>query len=88
MSLHICTVRFMYPFKLFLSNRILESKPSTNAFLRTTTAVTQFNAGVKVCVSAVDTYVDYSTEQVFHGRAQRVKQRDKPLASLAICTRL
>ena len=53
MSLHVRTVRFMYPFQLFLSNRILESKPSTNAFLRTTTAVTQFNAGVKVCDSAV-----------------------------------
>lgn len=60
----------MYPFQFFPSNRILESKPSTNAFLRTTTAVTQFNAGVKVCDSAVDPYVDYSTEQVFHGRAQ------------------
>lgn len=30
--------------------RILEMKPSTNAFLRTTTAVTQFNAGVKANV--------------------------------------
>ena len=70
MSLHIRTVRFMYPFQLFLSNRILESKPSTNAFLRTTTAITQFNAGVKVCDSAVYPYVDYSTEQVFHGRAE------------------
>ena len=63
MSLHVRTVRFMYPFQLFLSNRILESKPSTNAFLRTTTAVTQFNAGVKVCDSAVDPCVDHSTEQ-------------------------
>ena len=70
MSVHVRTVRFIYPFQLFLSNRILESKPSTNAFLRTTTAITQFNAGVKVCDSAVYPYVDYSTEQVFHGRAQ------------------
>ncbi|XP_022797505.1 N-fatty-acyl-amino acid synthase/hydrolase PM20D1.2-like [Stylophora pistillata] len=30
--------------------RILEKKPATNAFLRTTTAVTQFNAGVKANV--------------------------------------
>ncbi|CAH3164693.1 unnamed protein product [Porites lobata] len=30
--------------------KILESKPSTNAFLRTTTAITQFNAGVKANV--------------------------------------
>ncbi|KAL9960374.1 hypothetical protein ACROYT_G033824 [Oculina patagonica] len=30
--------------------RILEMKPATNAFLRTTTAVTQFNAGVKANV--------------------------------------
>ena len=88
----------MYPFQLFLSNRILESKPSTNAFLRTTTAVTQFNAGVKVCDSAVDPCVDHSTEQVFHGRAQEATEAEseaeggagslKPLASLAIRTRL
>lgn len=62
MSLQLCMVRFMYPFPFFLSDRILESKPSTNAFLRTTTAVTQFNAGVKVCISAVDPCVDHSTK--------------------------
>ena len=39
--------------KLFFPYRILEKKPTTNAFLRTTTAVTQFNAGVKVCVKII-----------------------------------
>lgn len=28
--------------------RVLERKPDTNAFVRTTTAVTMFNAGIKV----------------------------------------
>lgn len=32
----------------FLCFRILERKPVSNAFVRTTTAVTFFNAGVKV----------------------------------------
>lgn len=30
--------------------RILERKPDTNAFVRTTTAVTMFNAGIKVTI--------------------------------------
>uniref|UniRef100_A0A7N6AUC8 Peptidase M20 dimerisation domain-containing protein n=1 Tax=Anabas testudineus TaxID=64144 RepID=A0A7N6AUC8_ANATE len=40
--------------------RILERKPETNAFVRTTTAVTMFNAGVKVNVipSLAEAYVN------------------------------
>lgn len=44
-------VQLNYASLLLFSVRILEMKPATNAFLRTTTAVTQFNAGVKVCTT-------------------------------------
>ncbi|KAF1390194.1 hypothetical protein PFLUV_G00055560 [Perca fluviatilis] len=49
--------KFGLPMKFIMSNlwlfaplmgRVLERKPDTNAFVRTTTAVTMFNAGVKV----------------------------------------
>ncbi|MED6293247.1 hypothetical protein CHARACLAT_008797 [Characodon lateralis] len=49
--------KFGLPLKFIMSNlwlfspllgRVLERKPLTNAFVRTTTAVTMFNAGVKV----------------------------------------
>ncbi|CAN9516000.1 unnamed protein product [Ophioblennius macclurei] len=51
--------KFRMPLKFIMSNlwlfspliaRILERKPDSNAFVRTTTAVTMFNAGVKVNV--------------------------------------
>ncbi|XP_032377276.1 N-fatty-acyl-amino acid synthase/hydrolase PM20D1.2 [Etheostoma spectabile] len=51
--------KFGLPMKFIMSNlwlfapllgRVLERKPDTNAFVRTTTAVTMFNAGVKVNV--------------------------------------
>lgn len=51
--------KFKLPMKFIMSNfwlfspllgRVLERKPDTNAFVRTTTAVTIFNAGVKVNV--------------------------------------
>uniref|UniRef100_A0A8D0AJ96 Peptidase M20 domain containing 1, tandem duplicate 1 n=1 Tax=Sander lucioperca TaxID=283035 RepID=A0A8D0AJ96_SANLU len=50
-------LQFGLPMKFIMSNlwlfapllgRVLERKPDTNAFVRTTTAVTMFNAGVKV----------------------------------------
>uniref|UniRef100_A0A8C6PUF4 Peptidase M20 domain containing 1 n=1 Tax=Nothobranchius furzeri TaxID=105023 RepID=A0A8C6PUF4_NOTFU len=51
--------KFKLPLKFIMSNlwlfspllsRVLERKPDTNAFVRTTTAVTMFNSGVKVNV--------------------------------------
>ncbi|XP_069560458.1 N-fatty-acyl-amino acid synthase/hydrolase PM20D1.2 [Brachyistius frenatus] len=61
--------KFKLPLKFILSNlwlfnplltRVLERKPDTNAFVRTTTAVTMFNAGVKVNVlpSLAEAYVN------------------------------
>uniref|UniRef100_A0A671V9B1 Peptidase M20 domain containing 1, tandem duplicate 2 n=1 Tax=Sparus aurata TaxID=8175 RepID=A0A671V9B1_SPAAU len=61
--------KFKLPMKLIMSNlwlfspllgRVLERKPDTNAFVRTTTAVTMFNAGVKVNVipSLAEAYVN------------------------------
>uniref|UniRef100_A0A7N6ANY6 Peptidase M20 dimerisation domain-containing protein n=1 Tax=Anabas testudineus TaxID=64144 RepID=A0A7N6ANY6_ANATE len=61
--------KFGFPLKFIMSNlwlfspllgRILERKPETNAFVRTTTAVTMFNAGVKVNVipSLAEAYVN------------------------------
>ncbi|KAM3618368.1 uncharacterized protein V6R79_019703 [Siganus canaliculatus] len=61
--------KFKFPMKFIMSNlwlfspllaRVLESKPDTNAFVRTTTAVTMFNAGVKVNVipSLAEAYVN------------------------------
>eukprot|EP00066_Takifugu_rubripes_P001976 XP_003963552.1 PREDICTED: probable carboxypeptidase PM20D1 [Takifugu rubripes] len=61
--------KFSLPKKFIMSNlwlfssllgRMLERKADTNAFVRTTTAVTMFNAGVKVNVipSAAEAYVN------------------------------
>ncbi|XP_028265605.1 N-fatty-acyl-amino acid synthase/hydrolase PM20D1.2 [Parambassis ranga] len=61
--------KFGLPMKFIMSNlwlfspllsRILERKPDTNAFVRTTTAVTMFNAGVKVNIipSHAEAYVN------------------------------
>ncbi|XP_040922804.1 N-fatty-acyl-amino acid synthase/hydrolase PM20D1.2 [Toxotes jaculatrix] len=61
--------KFRLPVKFVMSNlwlfspllsRVLERKPDTNAFVRTTTAVTMFNAGVKVNVmpSLAEAYVN------------------------------
>lgn len=61
--------KFSLPLKFIMSNlwlfspllgRVLERKPETNAFVRTTTAVTMFNAGVKVNVipSLAEAYVN------------------------------
>ncbi|XP_038577961.1 N-fatty-acyl-amino acid synthase/hydrolase PM20D1.2-like [Micropterus salmoides] len=61
--------KFRLPMRFIMSNlwlfssllgRILERKPDTNAFVRTTTAVTMFNAGVKVNVipSLAEAYVN------------------------------
>ncbi|XP_073325968.1 N-fatty-acyl-amino acid synthase/hydrolase PM20D1.2 [Pagrus major] len=61
--------KFKLPMKLIMSNlwlfapllgRVLERKSDTNAFVRTTTAVTMFNAGVKVNVipSLAEAYVN------------------------------
>lgn len=61
--------KFKLPLKFLMSNlwlfspllgRVLERKPDTNAFVRTTTAVTMFNAGVKINVipSLAEAYVN------------------------------
>lgn len=61
--------KFRFPMKLIMSNlwlfspllgRVLERKQETNAFVRTTTAVTMFNAGVKdnVIPSLANAYVN------------------------------
>ncbi|XP_061840724.1 N-fatty-acyl-amino acid synthase/hydrolase PM20D1.2 isoform X1 [Nerophis lumbriciformis] len=61
--------KFKLPMKFILSNlwlfsplvgRFLEQKPDSNAFVRTTTAVTMFNAGVKTNVipSLAEAYVN------------------------------
>ncbi|KAM6925060.1 N-fatty-acyl-amino acid synthase/hydrolase PM20D1.2-like [Xenentodon cancila] len=61
--------KFRFPLNFVMSNlwlfssllsRVLERKPDTNAFVRTTTAVTMFNAGVKVNVmpSLAEAYVN------------------------------
>ncbi|XP_029013325.1 N-fatty-acyl-amino acid synthase/hydrolase PM20D1.2-like isoform X2 [Betta splendens] len=61
--------KFRLPLKFVMSNlwlfspllgRVLEMKPETNAFVRTTTAVTIFNSGVKVNVipSYAEAYVN------------------------------
>ncbi|XP_022618767.1 N-fatty-acyl-amino acid synthase/hydrolase PM20D1 isoform X1 [Seriola dumerili] len=61
--------KFRLPMKFIMSNlwlfspllgRVLERKPDTNAFVRTTTAVTMFNAGVKVNIipSLAEAYVN------------------------------
>ncbi|XP_027876762.1 N-fatty-acyl-amino acid synthase/hydrolase PM20D1.2 isoform X1 [Xiphophorus couchianus] len=61
--------KFGVPLKFIMSNlwlfspllgRVLERKPDTNAFVRTTTAVTMFNAGVKVNIipSLAEAYVN------------------------------
>ncbi|KAM9351478.1 N-fatty-acyl-amino acid synthase/hydrolase PM20D1.2-like [Symphorus nematophorus] len=61
--------KFRLPMKFIMSNlwlfssllgRVLERKPDTNALVRTTTAVTMFNAGVKVNVipSLAEAYVN------------------------------
>ncbi|XP_041860888.1 N-fatty-acyl-amino acid synthase/hydrolase PM20D1.2 [Melanotaenia boesemani] len=61
--------KFSLPLKFVMSNlwlfspllsRVLERKPDTNAFVRTTTAVTMFNAGVKVNIipSLAEAYVN------------------------------
>ncbi|XP_049921813.1 N-fatty-acyl-amino acid synthase/hydrolase PM20D1.2 [Epinephelus moara] len=61
--------KFGLPVKFIMSNlwlfapllsRVLERKPDTNAFVRTTTAVTMFNAGVKVNIipSLAEAYVN------------------------------
>lgn len=61
--------KFKFPMKFILSNfwlfspllaRVLERKADTNAFVRTTTAVTIFNSGVKVNVlpSLAEAYVN------------------------------
>uniref|UniRef100_A0A667ZJW9 Peptidase M20 domain containing 1, tandem duplicate 1 n=1 Tax=Myripristis murdjan TaxID=586833 RepID=A0A667ZJW9_9TELE len=56
--LALCTL-FKLPLKFIMSNlwlfspllgRVMERRPDTNAFVRTTTAVTMFNSGVKVNV--------------------------------------
>uniref|UniRef100_A0A3B3V422 Peptidase M20 domain containing 1, tandem duplicate 2 n=2 Tax=Poecilia latipinna TaxID=48699 RepID=A0A3B3V422_9TELE len=61
--------KFGLPLKFIMSNlwlfspllgRVLEGKPDTNALVRTTTAVTMFNAGVKVNIipSLAEAYVN------------------------------
>uniref|UniRef100_A0A8C2ZP89 Peptidase M20 domain containing 1, tandem duplicate 1 n=1 Tax=Cyclopterus lumpus TaxID=8103 RepID=A0A8C2ZP89_CYCLU len=61
--------KFGLPMKFIMSNlwlfapllgRVLERKPDTNAFVRTTTAVTMFNSGVKVNIipSLAEAYVN------------------------------
>lgn len=61
--------KFSLPMRFIMSNlwlfspllgRVLERKPDTNAFVRTTTAVTMFNAGIKVNVlpSLAEAYVN------------------------------
>ncbi|XP_075955493.1 N-fatty-acyl-amino acid synthase/hydrolase PM20D1.2 [Anarhichas minor] len=61
--------KFGLPMKFIMTNlwlfapllgRVLERKPDTNAFVRTTTAVTMFNAGVKVNIipSLAEAYVN------------------------------
>uniref|UniRef100_A0A669CTV8 Peptidase M20 domain containing 1, tandem duplicate 1 n=1 Tax=Oreochromis niloticus TaxID=8128 RepID=A0A669CTV8_ORENI len=65
----ILCLQFSFPLKFIMSNlwlfspllsRILERKPVSNAFVRTTTAVTFFNAGVKINVipSLAEAYVN------------------------------
>ncbi|XP_056450316.1 N-fatty-acyl-amino acid synthase/hydrolase PM20D1.2 [Gadus chalcogrammus] len=62
--------KFIFPIRFLASNlwlfapivgRLLALKPETNAFSRTTTAVTMFNAGVKVNVlpSVAEAYVNF-----------------------------
>ncbi|XP_008945353.1 PREDICTED: probable carboxypeptidase PM20D1 [Merops nubicus] len=59
MTMEHLAAEFRFPLNLIMSNlwlfspivsRILAWKPSTNALIRTTTAVTMFNAGIKVNV--------------------------------------
>ncbi|XP_071750630.2 N-fatty-acyl-amino acid synthase/hydrolase PM20D1.2-like isoform X1 [Centroberyx gerrardi] len=61
--------KFKLPMKFIMSNlwlfspllgRVMERRPDTNAFVRTTTAVTMFNAGVKVNIipSLAESYVN------------------------------
>ncbi|KAJ7397913.1 putative carboxypeptidase PM20D1 [Pitangus sulphuratus] len=59
MTMEHLAAEFRFPLNLIMSNlwlfspivsRVLASKPSTNALIRTTTAVTMFNAGIKVNV--------------------------------------
>ncbi|KAM4610680.1 N-fatty-acyl-amino acid synthase/hydrolase PM20D1.2-like [Polymixia lowei] len=61
--------KFSLPLKFIMSNlwlfspllgRVMERRPDTNAFVRTTTAVTMFNAGVKVNIipSHAEAYVN------------------------------
>ncbi|XP_041801852.1 N-fatty-acyl-amino acid synthase/hydrolase PM20D1.2 [Chelmon rostratus] len=61
--------KFTFPLKFVMSNlwlfsplleRVLERSPDTNTFVRTTTAITMFNAGVKVNVipSLAEAYVN------------------------------
>ncbi|XP_035014916.1 N-fatty-acyl-amino acid synthase/hydrolase PM20D1.2 [Hippoglossus stenolepis] len=61
--------KFRFPLKFILSNlwlfspivaRFMERKPETNSFIRTTTAVTMFNAGVKLNVipSLAEAYIN------------------------------
>ncbi|XP_075765960.1 N-fatty-acyl-amino acid synthase/hydrolase PM20D1 isoform X1 [Pelodiscus sinensis] len=56
MTLEYLASEFSFPLNLVMSNlwlfspvisRIFEQKPSTNALIRTTTAITMFNAGIK-----------------------------------------
>ncbi|KAM6236901.1 N-fatty-acyl-amino acid synthase/hydrolase PM20D1 [Porphyrio hochstetteri] len=59
MTMEHLAPEFRFPLNLVMSNlwlfspivsRVLASKPSTNALIRTTTAVTMFNAGIKINV--------------------------------------
>ncbi|XP_019962793.1 N-fatty-acyl-amino acid synthase/hydrolase PM20D1.2 [Paralichthys olivaceus] len=61
--------KFRFPLKFIMSNlwlfspilaRFMERKPETNSFIRTTTAVTMFNAGVKenVIPSLAEAYIN------------------------------
>ncbi|NXR38494.1 P20D1 hydrolase, partial [Zosterops hypoxanthus] len=59
MTMEHLAAEFKFPLNVIMSNlwlfspivsRVLERKPSTNALIRTTTAVTLFNAGIKVNV--------------------------------------
>lgn len=62
--------KFGLPLRFIMSNlwlfspllsRVLERKPDTNAFVRTTTAVTMFNSGVKINIipSYAEAYVNF-----------------------------
>ncbi|KAI1231038.1 hypothetical protein IHE44_0008483 [Lamprotornis superbus] len=67
MTMEHLAAEFKFPLNIIMSNlwlfspivsRVLALKPSTNALIRTTTAVTLFNAGIKVLEAVRNTIAD------------------------------